>query len=41
MTLVDVRTAPASRYSPQFNKTNLEAVLPQHEIQYAYIDLQC
>ena len=36
MTLVDVRTTPASRYSPQFNKANLEAVLPQHEMQYAY-----
>ncbi len=34
--LVDVRTAPHSRYNPQFNKENLEYVLPQREIQYAY-----
>ncbi len=36
MLLVDVRTAPYSRYNPQFNKENLEAVLPQREIQYAH-----
>lgn len=36
MTLVDVRTAPHSRYNPQFNKENLESVLPQREIQYAW-----
>jgi uncharacterized protein (DUF488 family) len=36
MTLVDVRTAPYSRYNPQFNKENLESVLPQREIQYAW-----
>lgn len=34
--LVDVRTAPYSRYNPQFNKENLEFVLAQREIQYAY-----
>ena len=34
--LVDVRTAPHSRYNPQFNRENLEYVLPQREIQYAY-----
>lgn len=34
--LVDIRTAPHSRYNPQFNKENLEYVLPQREIQYAY-----
>lgn len=33
--LVDVRTAPYSRYNPQFNKENLEFVLPEREIQYA------
>ncbi len=36
MTLVDVRTAPYSRYNPQFNKENLEGTLPQRDIQYAY-----
>jgi uncharacterized protein (DUF488 family) len=37
MTLVDVRTAPASRYNPQFNRGNLENVLPhQHNIQYVF-----
>ncbi len=36
MTLVDVRSAPHSRYNPQFNKENLEAVLPPREIQYAF-----
>ncbi len=32
MTLMDVRTTPASRYQPQFNKSNLEQLLPQHFI---------
>jgi uncharacterized protein (DUF488 family) len=36
MTLVDVRTAPASRYNPQFNKGNLEQALPERNIQYVY-----
>lgn len=36
VTLVDVRSAPVSRYNPQFNKGNLERVLPLHEIQYAF-----
>jgi uncharacterized protein (DUF488 family) len=36
MTLVDVRSAPHSRYNSQFNKENLESVLPQREIQYAW-----
>ena len=36
MVLVDVRTAPYSRYNPQFNKENLESVLPQRGIQYAH-----
>lgn len=35
-TLVDVRTAPYSRYNPQFNKENLEIELTNREIQYAY-----
>jgi uncharacterized protein (DUF488 family) len=34
--LVDVRTAPYSRYSPQFNKETLEATLLRHDIEYAY-----
>ena len=36
MTLVDVRSAPYSRYNPQFNKESLESTLPQHDIQYAF-----
>ena len=36
MVLVDVRTAPMSRYNPQFNRDNLEVELPQHGIQYAF-----
>ncbi len=35
-TLVDVRTMPYSRRNPQFNKENLEFVLSEREIQYAY-----
>jgi len=35
-TLVDVRTSPYSRHNPQFNKENLEFVLSQREIQYAF-----
>ena len=36
MTLVDVRSAPASRYNPHFNKSNLERELPHREIQYVF-----
>ena len=36
MTLVDVRTAPASRYNPQFNKGSLEQALPRRDIQYVF-----
>jgi uncharacterized protein (DUF488 family) len=36
MTLVDVRSAPYSRYNPHFNRENLEAALREHDIQYAY-----
>ena len=36
MAVVDVRTAPHSRYNPQFNKENLESALPAHSIQYAF-----
>jgi uncharacterized protein (DUF488 family) len=35
-TLVDVRTAPYSRYNPQFNKRRLEQELPRREIQYIF-----
>jgi len=35
-TLVDVRTAPYSRYNPHFNRENLEFLLPQREMQYVY-----
>lgn len=36
LALVDVRSAPASRYNPHFNKANLERVLPARGIEYAY-----
>ena len=36
ITLVDVRTAPYSRFHPQFNKDSLEFTLPQHDIQYVF-----
>src|SRR5512136_592454 len=36
MTLVDVRSAPYSRYNPHFSKENLEAALRERDIQYAY-----
>jgi uncharacterized protein (DUF488 family) len=34
--LVDVRSAPASKYSPQFNKHHLQAELPAIDIEYAF-----
>ena len=36
MTVVDVRSAPYSRYNPQFNKDNLGGALAQRNIQYAF-----
>ncbi len=36
MILVDVRTAPYSRYNPQFNKESLESALARRNIQYVY-----
>jgi uncharacterized protein (DUF488 family) len=36
MILVDVRTAPYSRYRPHFNKESLEFELPRHNIQYIF-----
>lgn len=35
-TLVDVRSAPASRYNPQFNKPMLEQELPANGIAYVF-----
>ena len=35
-TLVDIRTYPSSRYNPQFNRCNLENVLPKSNIKYLY-----
>ena len=36
MTLVDVRSAPYSRYNPQFNKENLQYMLPERWMEYVY-----
>lgn len=36
MTLVDVRSAPYSRYNPHFNKETLDAALRERDIQYAF-----
>ncbi len=36
MILVDVRSAPYSRYNPQFNKDDLQHRLQEHWIEYAY-----
>ncbi len=36
MLVADVRTAPASRYNPQFNREALEHDLPEHDIQYVF-----
>ena len=35
--LLDVRTAPYSRYKPQFSKEALEAALKTHGIRYLYL----
>jgi len=34
--VVDVRTRPASRWSPWFNRRNLESILPTHSISYLF-----
>jgi uncharacterized protein (DUF488 family) len=34
--LVDIRSKPYSRFHPQFNKKNLEIVLPQHSVVYMF-----
>jgi uncharacterized protein (DUF488 family) len=36
LTLVDVRTAPYSRYHPQFNREDLERLLARHDIEYVF-----
>lgn len=36
-TLVDVRSKPFSRFSPQFNRGYLERELPKHGIDYAFL----
>jgi uncharacterized protein (DUF488 family) len=35
--LIDVRTAPYSRYKPEFSKEALEAALKTHGIRYLYL----
>lgn len=35
--LVDVRSAPFSRFSPQFNKENLEQEIKTHGIKYVFL----
>jgi uncharacterized protein (DUF488 family) len=35
--LIDVRSAPYSRYRPEFSKTELENQLRLHEIRYVYL----
>lgn len=36
--LVDVRTIPKSRHTPQFNKDNLSIELPKHNIDYNHLE---
>ena len=38
--LCDVRSTPASRYTPQFNSGTLEHVLPDHGIAYEFLGKQ-
>lgn len=35
--LCDVRSAPASRYNPQFHKNSLASVLPEHGMEYLFL----
>ncbi len=35
--LVDVRSSPASRFAPQFDRAELHMNLPQHAIKYLYM----
>ena len=34
--LVDIRSAPQSRFSPHFNKKRLESALPEHDMTYHF-----
>lgn len=36
-TLVDVRSRPASRFCPQFNKKHLESALPENDVNYVFM----
>lgn len=35
--LVDIRTVPHSRHSPQYEQTALESSLPEQDIEYVYL----
>ena len=35
--LVDVRSRPFSRFSPQFNQARLQATLADHQVEYIYL----
>ena len=35
--LIDIRTLPGSRRTPQFNLENLQQSLPQHDIEYIHM----
>jgi uncharacterized protein (DUF488 family) len=35
--LVDIRTLPGSKHTPQFNQEHLQQTLPQSEIQYVHM----
>ena len=35
--LVDIRTIPRSRHSPQYEQLYLEKYLPEHEVKYVYM----
>lgn len=36
--LMDVRSVPRSRHTPQFNEDNLAKVLPKHDIKYTHLE---
>lgn len=38
--LIDVRSAPYSRYSPQFNRENVAGFLDEHSIRYEFLGRQ-
>jgi uncharacterized protein (DUF488 family) len=35
--LIDVRSVPKSRHTPQFNEESLQKVLPEHGITYKHL----